>query len=69
MASNKSVRLWSSRLEFDSESSKTNDFKIGIHSFLAWRSALKELRGEQADKFTYSAVGNSTWRYSPILIW
>ena len=28
-------------LGFDSESGQTNDFKIGIHSFLAWRLALK----------------------------
>ena len=33
--SGKSVRLWSSRLGFDSESGQTNDFKIGIHSFPA----------------------------------
>ena len=26
---------------FDSESGQTNDLKIGIHSFPAWRSALK----------------------------
>ena len=26
---------------FNSESDQTNDFKIGIHSFPAWRSALK----------------------------
>ena len=34
-SSGKSVCLWSCRLEFDSESSQTNDFKIGIHSFPA----------------------------------
>ena len=28
-------------LGFDSESGQTNDLKIGIHSFPAWRSALK----------------------------
>ena len=33
--SGKSVRLGSCRLGFDSESSQTNDFKIGIHSFPA----------------------------------
>ena len=35
-------------LGFDSESGQTNDFKIGIHSFPAWRSALKGQCGEQA---------------------
>ena len=28
-------------MEFDCESGQTNDFNIGIHSFPAWRSALK----------------------------
>ena len=32
----------SCRLGFDSESGQTNDFIIGIHSFPASRSALKE---------------------------
>ena len=32
----------SCRLGFDSKSGQTNDFKIGIHSFPAWRSALKD---------------------------
>ena len=31
----KSVYLKSCRLGFDSESGQINDFKIGIHSFLA----------------------------------
>ena len=31
--SDKSVCLWSCRLGFDSERGRTNDFKIGIHSF------------------------------------
>ena len=39
--SGKSVRLGSCRLGFDSESGQINDFKIGIHRFLAWRSSLK----------------------------
>ena len=32
--SGKSVCLWSCRLDFDSESGQTNDFKIGIASLL-----------------------------------
>ena len=34
LPSGKSVRLWSGRLGFDSESGQTNSFKIGNHSFL-----------------------------------
>ena len=48
------VDLW-----FDSESGQTNDFKIGIHSFPALRSAFKGQCGEQAGKFTL-AVGKGT---------
>ena len=55
-----SVRLLSCRLGFDSESGQTNDFNIGIHSFPAWRSALKGQCGEQAGKFTCCAVGKGT---------
>ena len=33
-------------LGIDSESGQTNDFKIGIHSFPAWRSAFKGQCGE-----------------------
>ena len=44
----------------DSESGQTNGFKIGIHSFPARRSALKEQCEEQAGKFTCCAVGKST---------
>ena len=33
--SGESVRLGSCRFEFDSESGQTDDFKIGIFSFLA----------------------------------
>ena len=33
----KSVFLWNYGLGFDSESGRTNDCKIGIHSFPAWR--------------------------------
>ena len=58
--SGKSVRLWSCRLRFDSESGQTNDFKIGIHSFSAWRTALKKQCEEQAGKFTCCAVGKGT---------
>ena len=56
MLSGKSVR----RLGFDSESDQTNDFKIAIHSFPAWRSALKGQSGKQAGKFTCCAVGKGT---------
>ena len=52
----KSVRLCSCRLGFASESGQTNDFEIGIHSFPAWRSALKGQCGEHAGKYT-CAVG------------
>ena len=55
-----SVCLLSCRLGFDSESGQTNDFKIGILSFPASRSALKGQCGEQAGKFTYCAVGKGT---------
>ena len=34
--------------------------KIGIHSFSAWRSALKGQCGEEAGKFTCCAVGKGT---------
>ena len=34
--------------------------KIDIHSFPAWRSALKGQCGEQAGKFTGSAGGKGT---------
>ena len=55
-----SVCILSCRLGFDSESGQTNDFKIGIHSFPARRSALKGQSGEQAGKFTCCAVGKGT---------
>ena len=67
--SGKSVRLGSRRLGFDSKSRQTNDFKIGIHSYPAWRSALNGQCGKQADNFTCCAVGKSTSRDSPILVW
>ena len=70
--SGKSVRLWSSKHGFDSESGQTNDFEIGIYSFPAWRSALKGQSGEQVGKFTCCAVGKGTGRptkrNSPILV-
>ena len=57
----KSVRLiWSCRLWYDFKSSQTNDFKIGIHSFPAWRSASKGHCEEQAGKFRCCAVGKGT---------
>ena len=58
--SGKSVCLESCRLGFDSESGQTNDFKIDIHSFPAWHSALKGQCEQQAGKFTYCAVKKST---------
>ena len=39
--------------------SRVKPIKIGIHSFPAWRSALKRQCGEQAGKFT-CAVGKGT---------
>ena len=57
--SSESVHLGSCRLGFDSESGQTNDFKIGIHSFAARRSALGGQCEEQAGKFT-CAVGKGT---------
>ena len=39
------------------DSGHSNDFKIGIHSFPAGRSALKGQCGEQACKFTCCAIG------------
>ena len=51
---------WAVDSGFDSESGQTNDFKIGIHSFPAWRSASKGQCGEPAGKFTCCAVGKRT---------
>ena len=56
-------------LGFDSESGQTNDFKTGIHSFPARRSAFKGQCGEQAGKFTCCAVRKGTLWDSPILVW
>ena len=67
--SGKSVRIGSCGLGFDSESGQTNDFKIGIHSFPAWRSALTVQCGEQAGKFSCGAVEKGTRRDYPILVW
>ena len=52
--SGKSVRLGSCRLGFDSKSRQTIDFKIGIHSFPAWRSALKGQCGAEFPKLEYA---------------
>ena len=41
------------------ESGPTNDFKIGIHSVPAWRSALKGQCGEQAGKHICGVLGKS----------
>ena len=38
-------------LGFDSESGQTNDFIIGIHSFPAWRSAIKGQCGESRQDY------------------
>ena len=50
-------------LGFDSESGQTNDFKNGIHSFPAWRSALKGQCEEQAGKFSCCAVERERERH------
>ena len=47
------------------DSIQINDFKIGICSFPALRSALKGKCGEQAVKFTRCAVEKGTYRDSP----
>ena len=47
-------------LGFDSESGQTNDFKIGIRSFPACRSAFKGQCEEQAGKFSCFTIGKST---------
>ena len=47
-------------LGFDSELGQTNDFKVGIHSLPAWRSAFKGQCGEQAGKLTCCAIGKRT---------
>ena len=47
-------------LGFDSESGQTYDFKIGIHSFPACRSAFKGQCEGQAGKFTCCTVGKGT---------
>ena len=60
-----SVRLGSSTLGLNSESGQTNDFKIGIHSFSAGRSALKGQCAKQARKFTCCAVGKGAKRDPP----
>ena len=65
----KSVRLWSYRLGFASDSGQTNDFYINIHSFPALRSVLKGQCGEQVGKFTCCAGGKDTERDSPVLVW
>ena len=59
----KSVRLGSCILGLNFESGQTNDFKIGIRSFSAGRSALKGQCEEQARKFTCCAVGKGTVVY------
>ena len=51
---------WAVDSGFDSESGQTNDFKIGIRSFPAWRLALKGQCGEQVGKFACYTVGKGT---------
>ena len=51
---------WAVDSDLIPESGQTNDFNIGIHSFPAWRSALKGQCEEQAGKFTCCAVGKGT---------
>ena len=55
----KSVCTWNCRLWFDSGLGQNNDVKIGIHTYPAWRPALKEQSGEQANKFTRCPVRKS----------
>ena len=47
---------------FDSESDQIDELKIGIHSFPAWRSALKRDSVEKTVKFACGAVGKKTLR-------
>ena len=46
-------------LGFDSESGQTNDSKIGIHSFPAWRSAFKGQCGESRQVYLLCRLGKA----------
>ena len=48
------------RIYFGVGSNQTNEFKIGIHSFPAWRLVLNRQCEEQAGKFTCYAIGKGT---------
>ena len=55
-------------LGFDSESGQTNDFKIGIHSFPASRSALKGQCGESREVYLLCRWEKHLTEFS-ILVW
>ena len=55
-----SIRLGICRLGFNSKSGQTSDFKIGIHTFLAWRSALKESSVKKKPQFSCCVVVKGT---------
>ena len=42
--------------------------KVGIHSFPAWRSALRRGCGKQAGKFACCVLGQGTQRYASTFI-
>ena len=48
------------RIGFDSESGQTNDFKISIHRFPAWRPSLKR-QCRETGKLTCCAVRKDTF--------
>ena len=43
--------------------------KNSIHSFPAWRSAFREVCGEQAGKLACCVLGQSTKRDAPAFMW
>ena len=47
------------------ESGQVNDFKMVIHSFLAWRSALKGQCREKTGKFTVVLLGKALSGIAP----
>ena len=55
-------------LGFDSESGQTNDLKIGIQSFPAWRSAFKGKSGESRQVDLLCRWERHLTEF-PILVW
>ena len=53
------MNLWSCRLGFDSKFGQTSNFKIGIHSVPARRSALKEQYGDLESKALEKALNET----------